>query len=62
MRPISRKRLVSMPFPGEVRSAKVVWRGLQASRRLRRTALVRLNLRDARDHTTKLNTRVPVRR
>jgi hypothetical protein len=28
MRPISRRRLASMPLPGEVRSAKIVWRGL----------------------------------
>lgn len=61
MYPISRKRLASMPFPGEVRSAKVVWRGLRASRKLRRTALIRLNLQDARNHTTKLNPRVRIR-
>jgi len=61
MFPLSRKRLATMPFPGEVRTATVVWRGLRASRRLRRTTRVRLTLKDARDHTTTLNPRVRVR-
>jgi hypothetical protein len=61
MRPLTRKRLASMPFPGEVRSATVVWRGLRASRKLRRTTRIRLTLDDARHHTTTLNPRVRVR-
>jgi hypothetical protein len=61
MRPLSRRRLASMRFPKEVRSATVVWRGLRASRKLRRTTRVRLTLVDARHHTTKLNPRVRVR-
>jgi hypothetical protein len=61
MRPLSRKRLATMPFPGEVRSATVVWRGLRASRRLRRTTRVRVTMTDARGATTKLNPRVRVR-
>ena len=62
MRPISRRRSASMPFPREVRSAKIVWRGLRASRRLRRRALVRLAIQDARNHLTTLKPRVRVRR
>jgi hypothetical protein len=50
-----------MPFPGEVRSATIVWRGLRASRKLRRTTRVRLSLVDARHHTTTLKPRVRVR-
>jgi hypothetical protein len=50
-----------MRFPREVRSAKVVWRGLRASRRLRRTTRVRVTLTDARKATTRLNPRVRVR-
>jgi hypothetical protein len=61
MRPLSRRRLASMPFPREVRSAKVVWRGLRASRRLRRRARVRLKIQDARNHITTLKPRVRVR-
>ena len=56
------KRRVSIPFAGEgVRSAKVVWRGLRASRKLKRTTRIRLSLKDARNHTTALNTKVQVR-
>jgi hypothetical protein len=61
MRPLSRRRLATMPFPGEVRSAKLVWRGLRTGRRLRRTAVVRLTMTDARDVTTRLKQRLPVR-
>jgi hypothetical protein len=61
MRPISRRRLASMPFPGEVRSAKVVWRGLRAGRRLRRRARVQLTIQDSRNHITTLKPRVRVR-
>ncbi len=61
MRPISRRRLASMPFHGELRSAKIVWRGLRASRRLRRRARVQLKIQDARDHITTLRPRVRVR-
>ena len=56
------KRRVTIPFSGDgVRSAKVVWRGLRPSRKLKRTTRVALTLKDARDHTTKLNPRVRVR-
>jgi hypothetical protein len=61
MRPLTRTRLATMPFPGEVRAATVVWRGLRASPRLRRTTRVRLTLQDARNHITKLNPRIRVR-
>jgi hypothetical protein len=61
MRPLTRKRLASMPFPREVRTATVVWRGLRASRKLKRTTRVRLTVDDARNHTTTLNPRVQVR-
>jgi hypothetical protein len=61
MRPLSRKRLATMPFPGEVRSATVLWRGLRASRGLRRTTRVRVTMQDARNATTTLNPRVRVR-
>jgi hypothetical protein len=61
MRPRTRTRLATMPFPGEVRSATVVWRGLRASRRLRRTTRVRLTMTDGRKATTRLNPRVRVR-
>ena len=61
LRPLTRKRLAKMPFPGEVRSATVVWRGLRASRKLRRTTRVRLTMKDARGATTTLNPRVRVR-
>jgi hypothetical protein len=61
LRPLTRTRLATMPFPREVRSAKVVWRGLRASRRLRRTTRVRLTMTDGRKATTRLNPRVRVR-
>jgi hypothetical protein len=60
IRPLTRRRLVSAPFPGEVRAATVTWRGLR-TRRLRRAAAVRVTLTDARGHATKLKPRVPVR-
>jgi hypothetical protein len=56
------KRRVSFRFAGDgVRSAKVVWRGLRASRKLKRTTLIRVSLKDARNHTTALKKRVQVR-
>ena len=61
MRPVTRKRMASMPFPGEVRTATVVWRGLKTGRRLRRRAVIRLNITDARPHTTVIKKRVRVR-
>jgi len=61
MRPVTRKRLATMPFPGEVRSATVVWRGLRTGRRLRRTAVLRLTMKDTRDATTTVKKRVRVR-
>jgi len=60
-RPATRKRLATMPFPNAVRSATVVWRGLRTGRRLRRTAVVTLTMRDTRDATTKVKKRVRVR-
>jgi len=50
-----------MPFPDEVRSATVVWRGLKTGRRLRRRAVIRLSITDARPHTTVIKKRVRVR-
>ena len=61
MRPLSRKRLASMPFPGEARTATLVWRGLRTGRRLRRTAVIRLAMTDANDKTTSVKRRVRVR-
>jgi hypothetical protein len=61
MRPVTRKRLASMPFPSAVRSATLVWRGLRTGRRLRRTAVLRVNMQDTRDHTTSVKKRVRVR-
>jgi hypothetical protein len=56
------KRRVSIPFAGDgVRSAKIVWRGLRASRKLKRTTVIRVSLKDARNHTTALKKRVKVR-
>jgi hypothetical protein len=60
-RPRTGRRLVSMPFSREVRSATVAWRALRAGRRLRRTAVVRLTITDARGDTTALTKRVRVR-
>ncbi len=60
-RPRTRRRLVSMPFAREVRSATIAWRALRTGRRLRRTAVVRLTMTDARGHTTALTKRVRVR-
>jgi hypothetical protein len=61
MRPVSRRRMASMRFPGEVRSATLVWRGLKTGRRLRRYAVLRLSITDTRDHTTAIKKRVRVR-
>jgi hypothetical protein len=61
MRPVTKKRMASMLFPGEVRSATVVWRGLKTGRRLHRRAVIRLNITDARPHTTVIKKRVRVR-
>lgn len=61
MRPVTRKRLATMPFPEEVRTATVVWSGLKASRKLRRRTPIRLTLQDARDKTTTIRTNVRVR-
>ena len=59
-RPRARPRLVAMPFSREVRTATVAWRGLRARRALRRFAVVRLTMTDARGHTTALTKRVRV--
>jgi hypothetical protein len=61
MRARSRKRMASLTLPGEVRSATVVWRGLKTGRRLRRRAVIRLSITDARPHTTAIKKRVRVR-
>ena len=56
------KRRVSVPFASDgVRSAKVVWRGLRATRKLRRTARIGVAIKDTRNHTTTLKPRVQVR-
>jgi hypothetical protein len=61
LKPRSRKRRASMTFPDEVRRATLVWRGLRTGRRLRRTAVVRLTMTDARGATTPVKRRVAVR-
>jgi hypothetical protein len=61
MRPFNRKRLASMPFPGAVRTATLIWGGLRTGRRLRRTAVVRLAMTDANGKTTSVKRRVRVR-
>jgi hypothetical protein len=61
MRPHTGKRLASMPFPGNVRTATVVWQGLRAGRKLRRIAPVRLTMTDERGKATRLKPRVRVR-
>ena len=60
-RPVTRKRLATMPFPSEVRSATVVWRGLRTGRRLRRTAVISVTMKDTRDATTTVKKKVRVR-
>jgi hypothetical protein len=52
--------MASKPFPGEVRSATLVWRGLKTGRRLRRSAVIRLSMKDGRDVTTRLKPKVRV--
>ena len=53
---------MTFPFAGDgVRSAKVVWNGLRTSRKLKRTTLIRMSLKDSRNHTTALKKRVRVR-
>lgn len=61
MYPKARKRRASLTFAKEVRSATLVWRGLRTGRRLKRTAVVRLALKDSRPNTTSLKPRVRVR-
>jgi len=61
MKPHTRKRLVSMPFPREVRTATLVWRGLKTGRRLKKTAVIRLRMTDGRPHVTSLKQKVRVR-
>ena len=60
-RPVTRRRLATMPFPGEVRSATIAWRGLRPSRRLRRFAVVTVVMTDGRGVTTTVKQRVRVR-
>jgi hypothetical protein len=61
MRPLTGKRLASMPFPREVRRATLVWRGLKAGRRLKKSAVIRLRMTDGRPHVTSLKQKVRVR-
>jgi hypothetical protein len=60
LRPTVRPRRVSMTLPREARSVRVVWRGLRARPKLRRIAVVRLRMIDARDKATALKPRVRV--
>jgi hypothetical protein len=56
------KRSVTLPFAGDgVRSAKVVWKGLRTSRKLKRITLIGLKVKDARNHTTAFKKHVRVR-
>jgi len=59
--PRTRRRLASARFPGEVRTARIVWRNLKAGRRLRRRAVVRLTMTDSRGKKTVVKQRVRVR-
>jgi hypothetical protein len=61
MRPVSKRRLATMPFPHEVRAATMIWRGLKTGRRLRKTAVIRLRMSDGRPHVTSLKKKVRVR-
>jgi hypothetical protein len=61
MRPATSKRRASMPFPHEVRTATLVWRGLKTGRRLRKTAVISLRMTDGRPHVTTLKQKVRVR-
>lgn len=61
MKPHTGKRLASMTFPREVRTATMLWRGLKTSRRLKKTAVIRLRMTDGRPHTTSLKKKVRVR-
>ena len=61
MRPHTGRRLASMPFPREVRAATLVWRGLRTSRRLKKTAVIRIRMTDGRPHVTSVKQKVRVR-
>jgi len=61
MRPHTGRRLASMPFPREVRTATLVWRGLKTGRHLKKTAVVRLRMTDSRPHATSVKKKVRVR-
>jgi hypothetical protein len=57
-----RGRNVRVQFAGEgARSAVIVWRGLRASRKLRRTTAVTITMRDTRGKLTTLKPRADVR-
>ena len=60
-RPHTGRRLASMRFPREARTATLVWRGLKTSRRLKKTAVVRLRMTDSRPHVTSVKKKVRVR-
>ena len=61
MRPHTGRRLASMPFPREVRTVTMAWPGLKASRRLKKTAVIRLSMTDGRPHVTSVKQKVRVR-
>ena len=57
----TRPRSASASIPSGARSVTIVWRGLRAGRRLRRSAVLRLAMTDTRDKTTVVKRRVRVR-
>jgi hypothetical protein len=61
MYPSARPRRARMTFRNEVRSVRLVWRGLRTGPKLKRIARVRLSMMDARDKVTAVNRRVRVR-
>ena len=61
MKPLTGKRLATMPFPREVRTATMVWRGLKTGRRLKKTAVITLRMTDGRPHVTSVKQKVRVR-
>jgi hypothetical protein len=61
MKPRTGKRLASLSFPHEVRTATMAWRGLKTGRRLKKTAVITLRITDGRPHVTSLKQKVRVR-
>jgi hypothetical protein len=60
-RPSTKKHLASGRFKHEVRTATMIWPGLKAGRRLRKTAVVRVRMTDGRPHVTSVRQKVRVR-